>query len=140
MNKTASNNSFSPFESQEARASAAENASELLTDAAVCVDTLLKYDERMSTAPKQAALVAAHASLSLLDFEGGRIAKALEEIAESLDFLAARPDDASESPTEHERIVIYRALEADYMESGHPPTSIKEMDDALCRFKKLAGL
>lgn len=124
------------------RANAAEAASERLIEAAQCMDGLRKYDERAGAfvVPKHAKLIAAHALLSLLDFEGGRIASALENIAESLDFIAARPDgDASDVPTEHERMIMYRALEADYMAHGNSP-SIHKMDAALLRFKKLAGL
>jgi hypothetical protein len=93
-------------------------------------------------------LIAAHAQLTLLSYGIERIASALEggraalgEIAESVDFLAARPDvnAASEVPTKRERELMYHTLEADMLENC-PPEKIEEMDAALLRFKKLAGL
>lgn len=135
-------NSRADFESQHARNNSAEAAGEILSDSAACVEALLKHDQRMSAAPKNPELVSAHARMSLLDYEGGRIANALEEIAESLDFIAARPDanEASEVPTERERELIYRALEGDFISRGDGVVSITEMDAALLRFKKIAGL
>lgn len=55
MNNTTSNNST--FESEVVRANAADAASEILSDSAVCVDVLLRHDEHMSTAPENPALV-----------------------------------------------------------------------------------
>jgi hypothetical protein len=44
------------------------------------------------------------------------------------------------APTEREKSIIYRALEADLLFGDHRPTSIEEMDAALARYKKMAGL
>jgi DNA-binding FadR family transcriptional regulator len=41
-------------------------------------------------------------------------------------------------PTEHERELMYRALEADYL-ANNTPASIEKLDAALCRFKTLSG-
>jgi len=119
----------------------AEFAGDLIVDATKWVEAIINDKDVPSTVIENPVLVAVHVMAALLDFEGGRIANALEEIAESLDFLAARSDgdDANEVPTDEERMIIYRALEGNYMTRGNPP-SIKEMDDALCRFKKFAGL
>lgn len=43
-------------------------------------------------------------------------------------------------PTDREKSIIYRALEADLLFGDHRPASIEEMDAALARFKKIAGL
>jgi hypothetical protein len=130
------------FEAQHERNISAETASEILSDSAVIVEELLKHDQHMSSAPKNPELVAIHALMSLLDYEGERIANALEEIAESLDFMAARPDvnEASEVPTEREREIIYRALEGDFIRRGDGVVSGAELKAALIRFTKLAGL
>ena len=42
--------------------------------------------------------------------------------------------------TDREKSIIYRALEADLLFGDHRPASIEEMDAALARFKKIAGL
>jgi hypothetical protein len=128
------------FETPDARFNSGEFASQLLAESDEWIAALLKHDERISEALKRPQLVGIHALLSLLDFEGGRIAAALEEIAESVDFIAGQPE-AFDAPTEHERVVIYRALEADYLNRiDATGTSTNEMDAALLRFKKLAGL
>ncbi len=120
-------------------------ASDLIADSAWWVKAVIDNKQVPDTVTENPLLVATHAKAALLDFELGRIVPilkrgcaALEEIAESVDFLAARPD-VDEVPTEHERMVIYRALEADYMARGNSP-SIEEMDAELLRFKKLSGL
>ncbi len=56
------------------------------------------------------------------------------------DALQARSDERQALRlTDRESLVVYRALEADYIQSG-VPSSIQEMDAALLRFKKIAGL
>lgn len=70
------------------------------------------------------------------------VGSALQDIAESLDFLAASEADeiAAESVlSDHEKQVIYRALESDYINSG-TALSIEEMDAVLARFKRIAGM
>ncbi len=123
-------------------------ASDLIADSAWWVKAIIDNKRVPDTVIESPLLVATHAMAALLDFELGRIVPtleggcaALEQIAESLDFMAARPDadKADEVPTDEERKVIYRALEADYIARGNSP-SIKDMDAALRRFKILSGL
>ena len=63
----------------------------------------------------------------------------LQEIAESLDLIAASPDVKSVQPNMIEKQIIYRALEADFLERG-TCLDIHEMDVVLARFKRIAGL
>lgn len=121
---------------ETARANSAESANHLLEDSAEWVDALSRNHETLHS--NDAVLVASHALLSLLDYELGRIAAALENIAESVDFMSACTGH-DDGPTERERMIMYRALEADYVARGDA-TGIHEMDAALLRFKKLAGL
>ena len=148
-NKTTSDSGISPeLQMEGARVWAATTAGELLTDAAECVEALLKYDERMSTAPKHATLVSAHALLSLLDYEGGRIATALEKILQRLDCLDgwhargedvdAQPDDEV-VPTAYESERMLGVLKADWLRK-HPEHTQEEYRDAMRRFEILAGL
>lgn len=130
--------------SELARAGSAEAANVRLQESAEWIDVLLNNHEqlhRMHTARDFAVLITSHALQSLLDFELGRIASALEEIAESVDFIAARPECDDEKPqlTEREKEIIYQALEYECIERGELK-SIEEMDAALARFKKIAGL
>lgn len=117
----------------------AELAGDLIVDATKWVEAIINDKDVPSTVIENPVLVAIHIMAALLDFEGGRIAKALEEIAENMKHMNARPDDVSEVPTDEEQIIIYRALEGNYMVHG-VPLNAKEMDAALLRFKKLAGL
>ena len=80
-----------------------------------------------------------HALIAKLDSMETSLLDVLGDLRESVDFLAAVHDDLGEAPTEHERMVIYRALEGDYF-AHSIPENIKEMDAVLARFKKLAGL
>ena len=127
------------------RNSSGEFASEIIADAAWWVKAVIDNKNVPDTVTENPLLVAVHAMAALLDFELGRIVPilergcvALEEIAESVDFIAARPD-AGDVPTSEERMIIYRALEADYVARGNSP-SINDMDEALRRFKRLTGL
>ena len=148
-NKTINDSGISPeLQMEGERVWAATTAGELLSDAAECVEALLKYDERMSTAPKQAALVAVHALLSLLDFEVGRIASALEKIDGKLDFLDgghARGDDVDAQPDDEVVPTAYEserrlgALKADWLRQ-HPVHTEKEYIDAMREFEIMAGL
>lgn len=122
-----------------------EFAHDLIVDATEWVEAIIENKKVNDAVTENPLLVATHAMAALLDFELGRIVPilergcaALEQIAGSLDFLAARPDGVNEVPTDEERTIIYRALEADYMVRSNSP-SIREMDAALLRFKKLAG-
>lgn len=135
MDNTATNNQAAPLVEE----GAALTATHLLMDA--IADVPYFVPPRVDN-PTEAILIGFHALIAKLDSMETSQLEALRDLRESLDFLAARPDvnEASESPTEFERVVIYRALEADYMKSGHPLTSINQMDAALLRFKKLAGL
>ena len=131
---------------EEARDSAMQSAGEYLTNSSSIVSVLLD-GHFMGTAEDNPVLVASHALLSLLDFKGERIATALENIAESLDFIAAQPDPA-DLPDEHEKMVIYRALEERYLRrvarrgssSTDANCNAKELEAALSRFKRIAGL
>lgn len=102
-----------------------QTADSLLMDAVDAIGVIIPPHV---DSPAVAILIAAHAIIAKLD--------SIETM-----FLQALhcPDDANEVPTDEERVVIYRALEADYMARGNSP-SIKEMDAALLHFKKLAGL
>lgn len=66
-----------------------------------------------------------------------RIAEALEKI-EGHGAKCAHAE-LMLKPTEREKSIIYRALEADLLFGDHRPASIEEMDAALARFKKLLG-
>lgn len=90
-------------------------------------------------------LITAHALLSWLDSDGLRIAKALEEIAESVDFIAARydGDEARAVPTERESWLMYHALEGSHLKRAARSGQLKnteETDAASLRLKKLARL
>lgn len=137
------------YESADARNGSAELANQLIDGAAECVTAIIEDNDVPYTVKDNPILVAAHAMVQLLDYELGRIVQilergcvALEQIAESVDFIAARPETL-DIPTEQERMVIYRALEERYLKrskrSGQP-MNIEEMDAALLRFKAIAGL
>ena len=103
-------------------------------------------------------LVAAHAMIQVItrhatafsvQFErlleiAEREASALEEMAESIDFMAARPDEGDSTfvhPfTDQERQISYRALEAELLTREPPPTNYKDFEVALARIKKLTGV
>ena len=135
------NNSIlnSDMDREKARYESAMSADDLLSDSACCVAQILKNDDYANTATKNPVLVAAHMLASLLDLElGTRIATALENIAESLGSMSSRPD-ADDVPTDEERSIIYKALEADYIARSTSPSG-EDMDGALRRFKQLARL
>ena len=142
MNNEKINNAIN----EDVRIISTQSASEYLTDSSSVVSVLLD-GHFMGTAEDKPILVVAHALLSLLDHEVGRIATALENISESLDFLAAQPEP-DDVPDEFERIVIYRALEERYLRRvtrcGSSSTDVnsnaKELEAALSRFKRIAGL
>ncbi|PTR15062.1 hypothetical protein C8R31_10489 [Nitrosospira sp. Nsp2] len=62
-----------------------------------------------------------------------------DALAHEVRLKAALAEDRPE-PTEREKSIIYRALEADLLFGDHRPAHIEEMDAALSRFKKIAGL
>lgn len=117
---------------------AALTATHLLMDA---IDEVPYFVPPRMDNPTEAILIAAHALIAKLDSMETSQLEALRDLRESIDFIAARPDgdNAGDVLTDNERMIIYRALEADYIVHGDPP-SIKEYDAALLRFKKLAGL
>lgn len=96
---------------------------------------------RLDEFPSEAILVAAHALIAKLDSIETSHLKVLRDLRESLDLLSASTNgnDAELSPTKRESELMYRALEADYL-AHNTPASIENLDAALCRFKKLAGL
>lgn len=117
------------------------------------IDPLSTHQKQVSAFSE---LVAAHAIIQVIDRTAAtlanplqcllasveRVEQSLGEMAESLDFLAAGEagEIAAESVlSDHEKQVIYRALESDYINSG-TALSIEEMDAVLARFKRIAGL
>lgn len=115
-----------------------QTANNLLMDAVDAIGVIIPPHV---DSPAAAILISTHALIAKLDSMETSQLEALRDLRESIDFIAARldGDDASDAPKEHERMIMYRALEADYIVHGDPP-SIKEYDAALLRFKKLAGL
>lgn len=133
--------SYVPSETELLRADAAENASEILTDSAVCIDTLLEQEKCMSNAQKQPELVSSHALLSVLNFEGSRIANALERIADSLDYRNTL-SDPSKLPTQRESQIIFDALKAEYIKDASQQNQKEQetaLTEALIRFTRLSG-
>lgn len=68
-----------------------------------------------------------------------------KRIAEALEKIAGRGATCAHAelmlkPTDREKSIIYRALKVDLLFGSHRPASIEEMDAALARFKKIAGL
>lgn len=124
---------------------AVETANDLLIGATECVTAMLELlpEDQAETLGKRPIPVAIHALLQHLDCRAeerqqqqAAMIEALRALRESIDSLAG---NASETPTEREREIIYRALEMDYI-CKHEAVSIKDMDAALLRFKRLAGL
>lgn len=104
-----------------------ETAEIFILKAAESLEALLKcYPEEMAAIRKHPILGSAMAFMALLDAR-------LEE-------HLILQDDTLLQLTDLERSVIYRALEADLLFGDHRPASIEEMDAALARFKKIAGL
>jgi phosphoenolpyruvate carboxylase len=86
-------------------------------------------------------LVATHAFLSLSAHYGERIACSLDKIAKALNSEVHSNEigNMKIAPTLEERMIIYRALEANCIAQGNSP-SIDDMDAALCRFRLISGL
>lgn len=119
-------------------ATAHEAANNLLMDAVDAIGVIIPpHVDNVASA----ILIVGHALIAKLDSMEAQYIDAQRDLRESIDFLAARPDgdNAGDVLTDDERMIIYRALEADYMVHGNSP-SIKEMDAALLRFKKLSRL
>ncbi len=132
QNQAEANSRSAPAPAEEA---AALTATFLLMDA---IEDVPNFVPPRVNNPTEAILIAAHALIAKLDSMETTQLEALRDLCDSLDFIAARPD-VDEVPTEHERMVHYRALEADYL-CNHTAANPEEMDAALRRFKKLAGL
>jgi hypothetical protein len=150
MSKQNTPKEFAPSDESMKRASS--HIIKALEHVALLVDRENKHCSIRRDDPQSAlgspVLVGVHALITSFDDKGGRIANALEEIAKSLDFIAARPDDneASEVPTEHEREVMYQALKADYWKRVGEDGSLCVIADggmtelaALRHFKKITG-
>lgn len=119
------------------RTSAANTADKLLVSAFASSE---RVDITHEAGPAAAILIAAHALIAKLDAIETSHREAMRDLQESLDFLGAQPegDEPTLRPTDHEREVIYRALEEDYLQN-HKAESIGQMDAMLRRFKLLAG-
>ena len=130
-----------PIENQNAEAyliAAGERVASLLKSENTKARGMLgKGVDHVSAVWENPTLVAASALLLLLDFEGGRIANALEEIAESLDFIAARPNGGV-APTEHESERMLGILKADWLKQ-YPEHTNEEYREAMRRFEMLVG-
>ena len=138
------------FNRHDARGAASDEANEQIRCAYDMVDALLfriGEDDGESIVKNHPNLLGVHALLATLEFYGDRIAHAVEKISESLDFIAAKPAP-SDVPNENEKMVIYRALEARYLNctasrrSGPTDTAsnTKDLEAAQSRFKRIAGL
>ena len=122
-----------------------EFAHDLIVDSAEWIEAIKNNKNAPDTVTKNPLLVATHSMAALLDFELGRIVPifergcaALEEIAESLDFLAARPD-GEVVPTASESERMLGILKADWLRQ-YPEHAESEYREALRRFEILAGL
>lgn len=117
-----------------------ETACRLMTDAIQFVREIVERHSYLDT-PTEAILIATHARIAKLDSMETSLINALNALRECMSYLVARSDigGAGDVPTAHERGVMYRALEADYL-AKNVPANIREMDAALCRLKLLAGL
>lgn len=112
-----------------------QTANELLMDAVDAIGVIIPPHV---DSPAAAILIVGHALVAKLDSMESTHLYAMNDLRESVDFIAAS-HDAGEVPTKQEREIMYRALEADMLENC-PPEKIEEMDAALLRFKKIAGL
>lgn len=101
-----------------------------------CVPVILAGREKPSMA--EAVMVCGYALLHQLKMQHWEIRDTLNDLRESIDFQAAQPG-SDDLPTDHERLVIYRALEANYF-AHTVPENIQAMEKDLARFKRLAGL
>jgi hypothetical protein len=63
----------------------------------------------------------------------------LQEIAESLDCLAARPDDEKPRPASYESAVMVASLKASWLKMN-PEHTEAQYTAAMRRFEQLAGL
>lgn len=128
-------NRFELYQEDTAR----DTATLLLMDA--IEDTTGFVPARLDELPGAAIFAAAHALIAKLDAMETSQLEVLRDLRESLDFLSASTNgnDAELTPTKHESELIYRTLEADYL-AHNTPASIENLDAALCRFKKLAGI
>jgi hypothetical protein len=101
-----------------------------------CLPLILKGHDSLT--PTDAILVFGYALLHQMKRNHWDVADSLYDLLDSVDCLAAQIA-AKDELTEHERQVVYRALEADYIANANP-ADIAAMDSALARFKRLAGL
>lgn len=134
MDNTTNKNQTAPFVEE----TAALTATYLLMDA---IDDVPGFVPPRVDNPTEAILIAAHALIAKLDSMETSQLEALRDLRDSVDFVmaGARGDDAELVLTARQREVIYRALEADYMEHN-TPAAIEKMDADLRSFKKFAGL
>lgn len=114
-----------------------ETADCLLMEA---IQSVSKIVSPYMNTPTEAILAIGHALIAKLDSMETSQLDALHALRECMSYLA-RSDigEAGDVPTAHERAVMYRALEADYL-ANNVPANITEMDAALCRLKLFAGL
>lgn len=109
---------------------AALYASEELEDAAKVLAVMLETmgEPEREIIRKYPALVVGLARLTQIDALSHEVRLKVAAVEEAL------------KCTDREKSIIYRALEADLLFGDHRPASIEEMDAALARFKKIAGL
>lgn len=133
---------FAPSQEDNAH----ETANTLLMDA---VDAIGRIIPPHVNSPTTAILDVGHALVAKLDSMESTYINAMNDLRESLDFIAARHDAnaASEVATEHEREVMYQALKADYFKRVGEVGSLCIIADggmaelaAMRHFKKIAGL
>jgi hypothetical protein len=116
-----------------------ETADTLLLNAIEAISEIVKHHD--IDAPT-AILIVGHAAIAKLDSMDGRHISAMDDLRESVDFLAANHnlDAVGDIPTEREREIIYRALEGEFTSRGDGMFNRPEIEAARLRFKKIAGL
>lgn len=116
---------------------ACETADTLLLDA---IDSIGAIIPSHIDSPSTAILLVGHALLAKLDSIETSLIEGMENMRESLDFLAARSDDkAMPVPTAGESERMLGILKADWLRQ-HPEYTDDEYIEAMYRFEILAGL
>ncbi|MDO8438346.1 MAG: hypothetical protein Q7S69_09380 [Nitrosomonadaceae bacterium] len=126
----------------QARDNSMQEASDLLMGSAECIAALLKLRNPMDALTKFPALVGTHAMLQIADFLGERLADAIENIAESADWLASHPDGEGDDVSLEEQLArrkVYEALKAAFVRDN-PETSQQEYTRVMRQYERLLGL
>lgn len=119
-----------------------QEASDLLMGSAECIAALFKLHNPMDALTKYPALVGAHAMLQIADFLGERLADAIENIAESADWLASHPDGEGDDVSLEEQLArrkVYEALKAAFVRDN-PKASQQEYTHVMRQYERLLGL